>query len=66
MVPAEAAEELGVGEDAAPALAHRRCTGERGWLRREAEEDLTEEVLVLQRGRRRRQGTTATHTSVQS
>jgi hypothetical protein len=54
VVRAEAAEEAGVGDEAAPALADDGGAEEGGRLRREAEEDLTEEVVVVQRGRRRR------------
>lgn len=46
---AEAAEEGGVGGDAAPAAADVRGAVERGVARREAEEDLGEEVVVFQR-----------------
>jgi hypothetical protein len=49
VVFAEAADESGVGEDAAPALADEGCTGAHGRFRREAEEDLLEEVFVIQR-----------------
>lgn len=42
VVDAEAAEEAGVGGDAAPALADEGGAWEGGWLRREAEEDLRE------------------------
>lgn len=56
MVFAKAAEELGVRKDGAPALADEGGTGKRGWLWREAEEDLMEEILVFQRGHRRRPG----------
>lgn len=47
MVLAKAAEELGVGEDAVPACADEGGTGDGGWLGREAEEDLLEEVLIF-------------------
>jgi hypothetical protein len=47
VVLAKAAYELGVGDDAAPWLAHRGCSREGRWLRREAEEDLLEEVIVV-------------------
>ena len=56
---AEAAEEAGVGDEAAPALADGGCAGEGGGLRREAEEDLAEEVVVVQRPGRRRAGVAA-------
>lgn len=49
VVSTEALDELGVGEDAMPARADEGSTGERGWLRRQAEENLLEEVLVVQR-----------------
>lgn len=48
VVLAEAFEELGVGEDAKPALAHDRCAGERGRIGREADEDLSEEIVVAE------------------
>jgi hypothetical protein len=53
VVRAEAAEEAGVGDEEAPALADDGGAEEGGRLRREAEEELTEEVVVVQRGRRR-------------
>jgi hypothetical protein len=60
VVAAEAAEEAGVGSDAAPALADECRAGEGGGLRREAEEDLAEEVVVFQRRLpRRRAGAAA-------
>jgi hypothetical protein len=46
---AETGEELGAGEDASPALADEGGAGEGRRLRREAEEDLLQEVLVFQR-----------------
>jgi hypothetical protein len=49
VVFAEAADESGVGEDAAPALANEGSTGERRRFWREAEEDILEEVFVIQR-----------------
>lgn len=49
VVSTEAFDELGIGEDAAPAWADEGSAGERGWLWREAEENLVEEVLVIQR-----------------
>lgn len=64
MVLPEAAHEVGVGEDAAPALADRGCAGERRWVRREVEKNLPKEVLVVQRVGRRRRGIVAAHTSV--
>jgi hypothetical protein len=51
---AEAAEEAGVGDEAAPALADGGCAGEGGGLRRETDEDLAEEVVVVQWPGRRR------------
>jgi hypothetical protein len=51
---AETAGEAGVGDEAAPALADCGCAGERGGMRREAKEDLAEEVVVVQRPGRRR------------
>jgi hypothetical protein len=48
---AEAAGEAAVGGEAVPAPADKGRAGERGGLRREAEEDLSEEVVVFQRGR---------------
>jgi len=50
---AEAAAEVGFGDEAAPALADERDAGERGRLRREAEEDLGEEVVIVRQIRRR-------------
>jgi len=50
VVGAEAAEEPGVGDEAAPAPADRGGARERGRQRREAEQDLAEEVVVVQRG----------------
>jgi hypothetical protein len=46
---AETGIELGAGEDASPALADEGGAGEGRRLRREAEEDLLQEVLVFQR-----------------
>lgn len=40
MEQAEAAEELGVRDEAAPTLAGEGGAKEGGWLRRQAEEDL--------------------------
>lgn len=48
VVLAEAFEELGVGEDVAPALAHGGRAGERGRLRRETDEDLGKEIVVAE------------------
>uniref|UniRef100_R7WDT6 Uncharacterized protein n=1 Tax=Aegilops tauschii TaxID=37682 RepID=R7WDT6_AEGTA len=53
VVLAKAVGELGVREDAVPACADKGGTGEGGWLRRETEEDLLEEVLIFQRMHRR-------------
>jgi len=53
VVGAEAAEEMGIGDDAAPGLADSCGAGEGARPRREAEQELGEEVLVIQRGRRR-------------
>jgi hypothetical protein len=53
---AEASEKLRVGEDVAPSRTNEGGAGERGWLWREPEKDLTEEVLVVQQGRRCRRG----------
>lgn len=50
VVGAEAGEEPGVRDEAAPALADRGGARERGRERREAEQDLAEEVVVVQRG----------------
>jgi len=62
VVDAEAAEELGVGEEASPAPADGGCARKGGWLRREADEDLPEEIVVFKRGgRRRRRGAAASH-----
>jgi hypothetical protein len=54
VVGAEEAEELGVGDEPSPARADRGGAGKRGWARREAEEDLTEEIVDFERGGRRR------------
>jgi hypothetical protein len=59
VVGAEAAEEAGVADKTAPALAGEGGAREGGGLRGEAEEDLREEVVVLQRRRRRRVGEVA-------
>jgi hypothetical protein len=53
VVEAEAAEEAEVGDDAAPALADGGGAREGGRLRGEAEEDLGEQVVVVERRRRR-------------
>ena len=53
---AEAAEEAGVGDEAAPALADGRGAGEGRRLRRQAEEDLGEEVFIIEWRHRRRAG----------
>jgi hypothetical protein len=49
VVEAEAAEEAGVGDEASPALADGGGAGEGRRLRGEADEDLAEEVVVVQR-----------------
>jgi hypothetical protein len=54
VVFAEAFDEVGVREDASPAGADEGCTWEGRRLRREAEEDLLEEILIVQRGHRQR------------
>ena len=46
--------KAGVGDEAAPAVADEGGAGERGGQRREAEEDLGEEVVVVRQGHRRR------------
>jgi hypothetical protein len=51
---AEAADEMGVGDDAAPAFADGSGAGEGGGVRRKAEEDLGEDVIVV--GQMGRQG----------
>ena len=48
VVCVEATEESMVGDEASPALADGGGAGEGGRLRREAEEDLGEQILVLQ------------------
>jgi hypothetical protein len=58
-VGAEAAEEAGVADETAPALAGEGGAREGGRLRGKAEEDLREEVVILQRRRRRRVGAAA-------
>jgi hypothetical protein len=59
VVEAEATEEAGVRDEAAPALADDGGAGERGRLRGEAEKDLGEQVVVVQRRHRRRAGVVA-------
>jgi hypothetical protein len=54
VVDAESADEAGVGDEAEPALGDERGAGEGGGLRRKAEEDLGEQVVVVQGRRRRR------------
>ena len=44
MASAEAAAEVGFGDEAAPALADEGGAGERGRLRRKAEEVLAEQI----------------------
>jgi hypothetical protein len=54
---AELAAEAGAGDEAAPGLADERRAGEaRRLVRREAEEDLLDELLHQRRRRRRRAG----------
>ncbi|KAJ1274015.1 hypothetical protein BS78_05G031000 [Paspalum vaginatum] len=59
VVGAVAAQEGGVGDDAVPAGADDGRARERARQRGEAEEDLGEEVLVANRGSRRRLRTSA-------
>jgi hypothetical protein len=59
----ESFEKLGVGEDDAPKLADKRGAWKRGGLRREAEEDLLQKELVVQRRRWRQRVTAAAHLS---
>jgi len=54
VVGAEVAEESGVREEAAPALADEGGAGKRGRERRQAEQDLPEDVVVVRKVRRRR------------
>jgi hypothetical protein len=54
VVGAEAAEERGVGDEAAPALADEGGAGEGGRERREADEDLEQELV--RQGRQRGRG----------
>lgn len=65
VVGAEAAEEGGVGEDAAPALADEGGAGQRRGERQEAEKDLPMDVVVVRQRRhlrlQRRRGGTLTH-----
>lgn len=64
MVLGEAVEELRVKYDVAPARADEGGARKGGWLVREAQEDLLEEVLVIQRGIRHRQKRWTAHTWV--
>lgn len=50
MVGAESAEESRVRDHAEPAFADKRGAEKRGWQRREEEEAVGDEVVVLQRG----------------
>jgi hypothetical protein len=60
VVDAESAEESRVGDEEAPALADDGGAWEGGGLRWEAEEDLSEQIVDVQRrGRRRRAGAVA-------
>lgn len=54
VVGAQAAAEGGVGDEAAPTAADAGSAGQRGGNGREAEKDLVEEVVVVQRGPGRR------------
>jgi hypothetical protein len=54
VVLTEVAEKMGVGDEAAPPLTDERGAGEGGRQRREAPEDLGQDVVVVQRGLRRR------------
>jgi hypothetical protein len=45
VVSTEERGELGVSEEPSPALADSGGAWERGWLRREADEDLPEEIV---------------------
>jgi len=47
---AEAAAKVGFGDEAAPALADEGGAGERGRLRRKAEEVLAEQILIFKWG----------------
>jgi hypothetical protein len=55
VVCAEAGAEAGVGGEAAPAPGDGAGAGKGGGIRREAEENLREKVVVFQRRRRRRE-----------
>lgn len=55
MVGAESTVEVGVGDDAVPELADEGGAWEGGGERREAQEDLPENVFVVRQGLRRRQ-----------
>ena len=61
MAEAEAADEAGALDEAAPSLADEGGAREGGGLRGEAEEDLGEQVVVVQHRRRRRRAAEATH-----
>jgi hypothetical protein len=61
VVSAEAVEELGVADEAAPAPADEGGAGEGGRERRQAEQDLLVHVVVVRQGRRRRRFTTLSH-----
>lgn len=65
VVGAEAAEEGGVGEDAAPALADEGGAKQRRGKRRQAEKDLPMEIVVVRQRRHllflRRRGATLAH-----
>jgi hypothetical protein len=50
LVGAEAAEEAGDGDEDSPMLADGGGAQEGGWMRREAEDDLPEHVLVERQG----------------
>jgi hypothetical protein len=54
MVFPEKLDEIWIREDASPMLADQGDARKGGWLRREAEEDLLQKVLIIQRGRRPR------------
>ena len=57
VVRMELAVELGVGEDASPALADSGGAGEGGRQRRETEEDLPQKIVAVRNaGRARRRG----------
>jgi hypothetical protein len=64
VVDAEAAKELAVGGEASPALGDDGRAQEVGRLRREAQHDLMEEIVDIQRMhdfRRQRQGSAVAH-----